>query len=100
VEPYLGLLLIEWTGDLTGDATGEAADLHRVDVHLSPDPGFTPHASTLIATLPPHGGVVYATSPRPHGVPVHVKLVAYDCWGNASPASAEASGATRELLTL
>jgi hypothetical protein len=94
VNNYLGQLRIFWDGLLAG-GTAPPADFSRVDVHVSGTSGFTPVAGTRVSSLATRG---YAFATSPYGVDAYVKLVAYDNSGNASTASAQAVGATSQVV--
>lgn len=94
VTSYLGQLRIAWNGQLTDGAP--PVDFNRVDVHVSATTGFTPSTATRVASLSA-GGVAYATAP--YGQTAYIRLIAYDNAGNASPATAQATGVTTQVVS-
>ncbi|WP_399554166.1 hypothetical protein OG582_40270 (plasmid) [Streptomyces anulatus] len=83
--PALGGVSAGWDG-LFADGAVIPMDWARVEVHASPDSGFTPDAESLVATIETaQGGIAYI----PATVPQYVRLLARNTSGAASPATAQ-----------
>ncbi|MCX4606852.1 hypothetical protein OG402_41225 [Streptomyces anulatus] len=83
--PALGGISAGWDG-LFADGAVIPMDWARVEVHASPDSGFTPDAESLVATIETaQGGIAYI----PATVPQYVCLLARNTSGAASPATAQ-----------
>ncbi|WP_327335134.1 hypothetical protein [Streptomyces anulatus] len=83
--PALGGVSAGWDGTFA-DGAVIPMDWARVEVHASPDSGFTPDAETLVATIETaQGGIAYI----PATVPQYVCLLARNTSGAASPATAQ-----------
>lgn len=83
--PALGGVSAGWDG-LFADGAVIPMDWARVEVHASPDSGFTPDAESLVATIETaQGGIAYI----PATVPQYVCLLARNTSGAASPATAQ-----------
>jgi len=100
VSNWVGLLRALWDGEFLGSA--RPADLHYVEVHVSPLSNFTPDprpladGGTLAGTLYAPG---YLYLDTPYEALRYVRLVGVDTTGNRSAASAEASGKSGQLLS-
>ncbi|PVC80602.1 hypothetical protein DBP19_36300 [Streptomyces sp. CS090A] len=83
--PALGGVSAGWDG-LFADGAIIPLDWARVEVHASPDAGFTPTTDTLIATIETaQGGIVYI----PATAPQHVRLLARNTSGAPSDPTAQ-----------
>ncbi|WP_097964946.1 hypothetical protein [Streptomyces sp. or20] len=83
--PALGGVSAGWDG-MFADGAVIPMDWARVEVHASPDNGFTPDAESLVATIETaQGGIAYI----PATVPQYVRLLARNTSGAASPATAQ-----------
>ncbi|MDX3343497.1 hypothetical protein PV409_36670 [Streptomyces sp. ME02-6979.5a] len=83
--PALGGVSAGWDGTFADEAI-IPLDWARIEVHASPDDGFTPDPESLVATIETaQGGIVYI----PATVPQYVRLVARNTSGAASPATAQ-----------
>ena len=84
-QSALGRVTVTWT------ATTDDVGVARYRVHRSPTPGFTPDASTLIATVT--SGTSHTDLALAPGT-YYYRVVAEDLAGNASSPSAEAAGSS------
>jgi hypothetical protein len=86
VASVLGGVTASWDGAFAGGAV-IPLDWSRIEVHASPDAGFTPTAATLQSTIETAQGatVVVVTDD-----PVYVQLLARNTSGAASPPSEQA----------
>ncbi|MGW7398131.1 hypothetical protein ACWGH7_16720 [Streptomyces cyaneofuscatus] len=83
--PALGGVSAGWDG-LFADGAIIPLDWARVEVHASPDTGFTPTTDTLVATIETaQGGIVYI----PSTVPLYVRLQARNTSGAPSDPTAQ-----------
>ncbi|MFD4795893.1 hypothetical protein [Streptomyces anulatus] len=83
--PALGGVSAGWDG-MFADGAVIPMDWARVEVHASPNSGFTPDAESLVATIETaQGGIAYI----PATVPQYVRLLARNTSGAASPATAQ-----------
>ncbi|MGY1773499.1 hypothetical protein [Blastococcus sp. SYSU D00813] len=95
VSNYLGQLRIYWDGK-TNTGGEQPPDFNRVDVHVSATSGFTPSATTLVASLSTAG---YAYATALYGATRYVKLVAYDTADNPSAPSGQVAGSTSQVVS-
>lgn len=101
VDNYLGLLRVRWDGGFAGGAA-RPADLDRIEVHVSSLSGFAPDprpiaaGGTLAGSMFAPGAVFVDT---PYGALRYARLVGVDTTGNRSAVSAEASGATGQVVS-
>lgn len=83
--PALGGISAGWDGTFA-DGAIIPLDWSRVEVHASPDTGFTPSAETLKATIETaQGGIIYV----PATAPQYVRLLARNTSGAASDPTAQ-----------
>lgn len=83
--PALGGISASWDGTFA-DGAIIPLDWARVEVHASPDTGFTPSADTLKATIETaQGGIIYV----PATAPQYVRLLARNTSGAASDPTAQ-----------
>ncbi|MFD8470426.1 hypothetical protein ACFV10_35575, partial [Streptomyces cyaneofuscatus] len=85
VAPALGGVSAGWDGTFA-DGAIMPLDWARVEVHASPDAGFTPSSETLVATIETaQGGIVYI----PATAPQYVRLLARNTSGAPSDPTAQ-----------
>lgn len=89
VQAYLGQLRISWDG-LGSAAQAMPIDFEYTEVHLSTTNGFSPVTGTIIGSMRAAGQMI--ATDLTYGTTYYVKLIARDKSGNASAASAQASG--------
>lgn len=93
VESALAALAVTWDGTFTA-APAAPLDWMRCEVHIGPDPDFTPDQGTLRDTIEsPQGGTVVVPLPYTEW---HVKLRSRTTSGVASPPTAAVAGTPRK----
>jgi hypothetical protein len=98
VTTRLGVIRVTWNG-YSSTGTAMPADFAYLEVHASTTSGFTPvkgNPATLLDTLFSAGYALKTDGA--YGTTWYFKFIAVDTSGNASPASAQASGATQALV--
>lgn len=90
-------LSIRWDGKLA-DGGPVPADMRVVEAHVATVAGFTPGASTLVASISSKLGGTVTAEGLTNGTTYYVQLVMVDAAGNRSPASGEVSAKPRSLL--